>query len=179
MNQTANKMKNIVVAVIAVFMGCKMWEAAIEIGENTKLQIGFGMQLTVGMQSVFYVFICVLAVMAFQNILEFYVLQRYGGSSEIPEKARKVIKFAIYLKIYASLAMRLVISLLFIELACVAFFAPGVKQRDGGIYGVGIFMLALAGFMIYANVRVAVTRVRELEEGTKKKLTDERNRQNF
>ncbi|MBQ8199396.1 MAG: hypothetical protein IJZ76_08225 [Lachnospiraceae bacterium] len=166
MNHTSNKIKNIVVAAIAVVMSCQMWKAAGEIGENVNLRVGFGTPLTTGMQAVFYLFIVVLAVMAFQNLLEFYVLQRYGGSSEIPERARKVIKFAIYVKIYASLAMRLVISLLFIVLACVAFFAPGVKERDGGIYGVGIFMLALAGFLIYANIRVAVARVRSLKGDT-------------
>ena len=171
MNQTANKIKNIVVALIAIFVACKMWEAVGSIRGNVNLWVGFGTPLTIGMQAVFYLFIIVLAVMAFQNILEFYVLQKYGKDSEIQERARKVIRFTIYVKIYTSLAMRLVSSLFFIVLGGVAFFAPGVKERDGGVYGVGIFMLALAGFMIYANIRVAVSRVRELK-GVKNESED-------
>nr|MBQ8252189.1 hypothetical protein [Lachnospiraceae bacterium] len=151
------------VALIAFFMSYKMWESVESVGENANLRMGFGTPLTIGMQTVFCLFITVLIAMAFQNILEFCVLCKYGKESEIQGRARKLIKFTIYVKIYVSLAMRLVISLLFIELACVAFFAPGVKERDGGVYGVGIFMLALAGFMIYANIRVAVSRVRELK----------------
>ena len=52
--------------------------------------------------------------------------------------------------------------MLFTVLAGVALFAPGVKQRDGRIYGAAVFMLALAVFMAVANIRVAMARVREL-----------------
>ncbi len=169
MNQTTNKVKNILVAVIAIFMAHKMWDAAIAIGENANLRAGFGAPLTMGMQMAFWISIVVLYAMTFQNILEFYVLWKYSKDEEIKENARKVIKFTIYVKIVTSLALRLVFSILFIVLACVAFFAPGVKGRDGGVYGAGIFMLALAGFMAYANIRVAVARVQEIKGVNKEK----------
>lgn len=163
MSRTGNKIKNIVVAVIAIFMAYQMCGAAAGIEENANLQTGFGAPLTIAMQLVFWTAIIVLCTMAFQNILEFYVLWRYKDNEEIKGNARKVIKFTIYVKIVVSLAMRLVISFLFIVLACVAFFAPGVRARDGGVYGAGVFMLALAGFLAYSNIRVAVARVREIK----------------
>lgn len=161
-----HKAKNIFVAVVALFMAHQMWGAAESMGNNIKVQMGFGMPLTIGMQMVFWMAIVVLYAMAFQNIFEFYILWKYSKDVEIQETARKVIKFAIYVKIFVSLAMRLIFSFLFIMLALIAFFAPGVANRDGGVYGAGIFMLAVAGFMAYSNIRVAIARVREFR-GTK------------
>lgn len=162
MNRTGNKIKNIIIAGIAIFMAHQMWGAIVSIGENTNLRTGFGAPLTLGMQAVFGIAMVVLYTMAFQNTLEFYVLWKYSGDQEIQENARKIIRFTIYVKIFASLALRLVFSLLFLMLALIAFFAPGVKTRDDGVYGAAVFMLIVAGFMAFANIRVAAARVREL-----------------
>lgn len=163
MNNVSSKIKYIIVAAFAIFLASRMWVSAIDMGANENLRAGFGSALALCMQIVVWFGFVVLCVTAFQNLLEFYVLCRYKDDSEINERARKIIKFTIYLKIFASLALRLVFSLLFIVLAGIALFAPGVKNRDGGVYGAAIFMLALAGFMGYANIRVAVARVRELK----------------
>ena len=171
MNQTSNKVKNIVVAVLAIFLAYKMCDAAISMGTDVNLQKGFGGPLTLAMQAVSWISVVVLCTMAFQNLLEFYVLWKYSGKTEINEKARKLIRFTIYAKIYASLALRLVFSILFTVLACVAFFAPGVQGRGGRVYGAGVFMLALAAFMAYSNIRVAIARVRELR-GDKNETED-------
>lgn len=162
MNSLSSKIKYLIVAVLAIFLASRMWVSAIDMGTNENLRAGFGNVLTIGMQIVAWFGFAVLCVTAFQNLLEFGLLSRYKSGREIGEGTRKLVKFAIYLKIAASLALRLVFSLLFIVLAGVAFFAPGVQNRGAAVYGAGVFMLALALFMVYANVRVAVARVREL-----------------
>lgn len=162
MNELSSKIKYIVVAALAIFLASRMWVSAIDMGTNENLRAGFGSALTLGMQIVAWFGFAVLCVMAFQNLLEFGVLSWYKNGKEIGEGTRKLVQFTIYLKIFASLALRLVFSLLFTVLACVAFFAPGVQNRGAGVYGAGVFMLALAGFMVYANVRVATARVREI-----------------
>lgn len=162
MNKLSSKIKYIIVAVFAIFLASRMWESAIDMGRNANLRAGFGSVLTFCMQLVVWFGVFVLCLTAFQNLLEFYILSKYKNDAEITEKTRKIIKVAIYMKIFASLAMRLVFSLLFIVLAGVALFAPGVKHRDGGVYGAAVFMLALAGFMAFANIRVAIARVREI-----------------
>lgn len=163
MNRTSNKVKCILIAGLAVFLAYRMCVGAIDMGSDIKMQQGFGTGLALGMQAVAWFGVFVLCVTAFQNLLEFFVLCRYQETDKIDEKARKLIEFTIYLKIFASLALRLVFSMLFTVLAGVALFAPGVKHRDGGIYGAAVFMLALAVFMAVANIRVAVARVREIK----------------
>ena len=163
MNKLSSKIKYIIVAAFAICLASRMWESAIDMGTNEKLRAGFGSVLALGMQIVVWFGFAVLCLTAFQNLLEFILLSWYKNGREIDENTRKIVKFTIYLKIIASLALRLVFSLLFIVLACVAFFAPGVKNRGADIYGAGVFMLALAIFMVYANVRVALARVREIQ----------------
>lgn len=162
MNRTSNKIKCICIAGLAVFLAYRMCVGAVDMGQDIKMQQGFGSGLALAMQMIAWFSMVVLCVTAGQNLLEFYVLCRYKETDKIDEKARKLIKFTIYLKIYASLALRLVVSMLFTVLAGVALFAPGVKHRDGGVYGAAIFMLALAAFMAVANIRVAIARVREI-----------------
>lgn len=162
MNRTSDKIKCIFVSGLAVFLAYRMCVGALDMSHDIKMQQGFGSVLTLCMQLVAWFGVFVLCVTAFQNLLELYVLCRYKETDKIDEKARKLIRFTIYLKIFASLALRLVFSMLFTVLAGVALFAPGVKQRDGRIYGAAVFMLALAVFMAVANIRVAMARVREL-----------------
>lgn len=162
MNKLSSKIKYLIVAALAIFLASRMWVSAIDMGANEKLRAGFGSVLTQGMQMVAWFGFFVLCVTAFQNLLEFGLLSYYKSGKEIDEKTRKFVKFTIYLKIIASLALRLVFSLLFTVLAGVAFFAPGVQGRGASVYGAGVFMLALAGFMAFANIRVAVARVREI-----------------
>lgn len=162
MNRTSNKIKCILISGFAVFLAYRMCVGAFAMASDIKMQQGFGSVLTLCMQVVAWFGVFVLCVTAFQNLLEFYVLCRYKETDKIDEKARKLIKFTIYLKIFASLALRLVFSMLFTVLAGVAFFAPGVTHRGGRVYGAAVFMLALAGFMAFANIRVAVARVREI-----------------
>lgn len=171
MNKLSSKIKYIIVAALAIFLASRMWVSAIDMGSNENLRAGFGSVLVLGMQIVAWFGFVVLCVTAFQNLLEFGLLSWYKSGSKIDESTRKLVKFTIYLKIVASLSLRLVFSFLFIMLACIAFFAPGVQNRDIGVYGAGIFMLALAGFMVYANIRVAVARVRELK-GDKNEAED-------
>lgn len=163
MNKLSSKIKYIVVAALAIYLASRMWVSAIDMGTNENLRAGFGSVLTIGMQIVAWFGFAVLCVTAFQNLLEFGLLSWYKSGKEIGENTRKIVKFAIYLKIIASLSLRLVFSMLFTVLAGVAFFAPGVQNRGAGVYGAGVFMLALALFMVYANVRVAVARVRGLK----------------
>ncbi len=163
MNKLSSKIKYIIVAALAIYLATRMWVSAIDMGANENLRAGFGSVLAMGMQIVAWFGFAVLCVTAFQNLLEFFLLSWYKNGKEIDESTRKLVKFTIYLKIVASLSLRLVFSLLFTVLAGVAFFAPGVQNRGGGVYGAGVFMLALAVFMAYANIRVAVARVRELK----------------
>ena len=159
MNRTTNKLKCICIAGLAVFLAYRMCVSAADMAGDIKMQQGFGSVLSLGMQLVAWFAVFVLCVLC-----------RYTETDRIDEKARKLIKFTIYLKIFASLALRLVFSMLFTVLAGVALFAPGVKHRDGGVYGAAIFMLALAGFMAFANIRLAKTRVREIRGGTQGEL---------
>lgn len=170
MNRTTNKLKCICIAGLAFFLAYRMCVSAADMAGDIKMQQGFGSVLSLGMQLVACFAVFVLCVTAIQNLLEFYVLCRYTETDKIDKKARRLIKFTIYLKIFASLALRLVFSMLFTVLAGVALFAPGVKHRDGGVYGAAIFMLALAGFMAFANIRLAKTRVREIRGGTQGEL---------
>lgn len=163
MNKLSSKITYLIVAALAIFLASRMWVSAIDMGANEKLRAGFGSVLTLGMQIVAWFGFFVLCVTAFQNLLEFGVLSWYKSGKEIDEKTRKFVKFTIYLKIFASLSLRLVFSFLFMVLAGVAFFAPGVQSRSAGVYGAGVFMLALAVFMAVANIRVAVARVREMQ----------------
>lgn len=162
MNNLSSKIKYLIVAALAIFLASRMWVSAIDMGTNENLRTGFGNVLTIGMQGVAWFGFAVLCVTAFQNLLEFGVLSWYKNGKAIDDNTRKLVKFTIYLKIAASLALRLVFSLLFTVLAGVAFFAPGVQNRGGAVYGAGVFMLALAIFMVYANVRVAKARVHEI-----------------
>jgi hypothetical protein len=162
MNNLSSKIKYILVAVLAIFLASRMWVSAIDMGANENLRVGFGSVLTLGMQIVAWFGFAVMCLTAFQNLLEFGILSWYKNGKEINDNTRKLVKFTIYMKILASLALRLVFSLLFTVLACVAFFAPGVRNRGAGVYGAGVFMLALAIFMVYANVRVAKARVCEI-----------------
>lgn len=162
MNNLSSKIKYLIVAALAIFLASRMWVSAIDMGTNENLRAGFGNVLALGMQMVAWFGFAVLCVTAFQNLLEFGVLSWYKNGKEIDDNTRKLVKFTIYLKVAASLALRLVFSLLFTVLAGVAFFAPGVQNRGGAVYGAGVFMLALAIFMVYANVRVAKARVREI-----------------
>ena len=162
MNNLSGKIKYILVAALAIFLASRMWISAIDMGRSENLRVGFGSVLTVCMQVVAWLGFAVLCVTAFQNLLEFGLLSWHKSGKEIGEGTRRLVKFAIGLKIAASLALRLVFSMLFTVLAGVAFFAPGVQNRGASVYGAGVFMLALAIFMAYANIRVAVARVREL-----------------
>ena len=171
MNNLSSKIKYLIVAALAIFLASRMWVSAIDMSTNENLRAGFGNILTLGMQIVAWFGFAVLCVTAFQNLLEFGLLSRYKSGKEIGGNTRKLVKFAIYLKIAASLSMRLVFSLLFIVLAGVAFFAPGVQNRGAAAYGAGVFMLALALFMVYANVRVATARIREIK-GNKNESED-------
>ncbi len=171
MNSLSSKIKYLIVAAFAIFLASRMWVSAIHMGTNENLRAGFGNVLTLGMQIVAWFGFAVLCVTAFQNLLEFGLLSWHKSGRELGEGTRKLVKFAINLKIAASLALRLVFSLFFTVLAGVAFFAPGVQNRGAGVYGAGVFMLALAVFMAYANIRVAVARVREIK-GVKNETED-------
>ncbi len=163
MNNFSSKIKYLLVAALAIFLASRMWISAIDMGANENLKAGFGNVLAIGMQTVVWFGFAVLCVTAFQNLLEFGLLSWHKSGREIGEGTKKLVKFAIYLKIFASLSLRLVFSLFFTVLACVAFFAPGVQNRGAGVYGAGVFMLALALFMAYANIRVSITRVKEFK----------------
>lgn len=163
MKQKTNHLKNIIIAFLAGFLAYQMWNGAISIGADLNLKNGFGVPLAMGLQAVMWLSFLVLVLMVIQNLLEFFLLWKYEGKQEIPEKIRKLIRFTIYFKIYLSLTIRLVVSLFFVILALVAFFAPGVKVRGVKVYGAGIFMIALAAFLAYSNIRVAIARVQSLK----------------
>lgn len=163
MNQTMNKVKNIVVALFALIMAYRSCGSIAMLWQNQNLVRGFGTTLVTALQVVLYMVVVMLLVIAFQNLLEFYIFWKYGNEEEITDNAKKMIRVAIYIKIFAALSIRMIFSLIFVLLACVALFAPGVKIRDEGVYGAAIFMLVVAGFIAVLNIRVAMARVRELQ----------------
>ncbi len=166
MNFALNKIKYILTAGIAFIMINQLWKGIANFRVDENLRINFGTVLFVGMQLVMLLSVLVLSVIALQNLFQFYLEVRYKGEAGRNEKAQRMRRVLMLVKICASLAIRLIVVLLFILLAAVALFAPGVKNRDGGIYGAAICMLVFAVFIAYSNIRVTVARMREIKEKT-------------
>ena len=167
MNSVNNKLKYILTSGIAVFMINRLSVAIGSFRADDNIQVNFGFGLSLGMQAIMFIALLVLCVIAAQNLFQLYVEIKYKNDIEMNENAKKLLDITRIFKVFASLALRLVFSLLFIELACIALFAPGVKSRDDGVYGAAIFMLVVAGFMAFSNIRIAVARLRAMKEAKK------------
>lgn len=164
MNFTINKIRYILTAGIAFFMINELWEGIGIFRADENIEMNFGTVLFVGVQLIMFFSIFALGVIALQNLFQLYLEFRYKDKDGTNEKLQRMRLVLMVVKICASLAIRLIVVLLFILLAAVALFAPGVKNRDGGIYGAAICMLAFAAFIAYSNIRVTVARIREIKE---------------
>jgi len=164
MNSAIDKLKYILTAGIAVFMINQLSDAIGNFKADTNIRMNFGAGLMIGMQLIMIIAMLVLCAIAAQNLFQLFVEVKFKDDIEMNENAQKLLRFTKVFKVFASLALRLVFSLLFIELACIALFAPGVKSRDDGVYGAAIFMLVVAGFMAVSNIRVAIKKVRSMKE---------------
>ncbi len=156
-NRYVNMFRYIFTVGLGIFMLNRIWNAldAIQL-DWVRMSMNLGTGLAFGIKIIIYMAMLGLCIMVFQNLLRLYIEIRYKDDANINEAAKKLIQITNRIKIYQGYVVLMVFLLLMGTLACIALFAPGVKNRDSGVYGAGIFMLVVVVMVAFWNIKSMV-----------------------